>query len=47
MRPLATARLVTYPRLGHTLKPVLDEALDRVAAFLDELAATDERAVIG
>ncbi len=44
---LSTARLVTYPRLGHTLKPVLDEALDRVAAFLDELAATDERAVIG
>ena len=26
--------LVTYPRLGHTLKPVLDDALDRVAAFL-------------
>lgn len=28
------AELVTYPRLGHTLKPVLDDALDRVAAFL-------------
>ena len=26
--------LVTYPRLGHTLKPVLEDALDRVAAFL-------------
>jgi predicted alpha/beta-hydrolase family hydrolase len=26
--------LVTYPRLGHTLKPVLDDALDRTAAFL-------------
>jgi hypothetical protein len=25
---------VTYPRLGHTLKPVLDDALDRSAAFL-------------
>jgi predicted alpha/beta-hydrolase family hydrolase len=31
---LARAELVTYPRLGHTLKPVLDDALDRVAAFL-------------
>ena len=31
---LAQAELVTYPRLGHTLKPVLDDALDRVAAFL-------------
>jgi hypothetical protein len=28
------AELVTYPRLGHTLKPVLGDALDRVAAFL-------------
>jgi uncharacterized protein len=31
---LPDAELVTYPRLGHTLKPVLDDALDRVAAFL-------------
>ncbi len=31
---LADAELVTYPRLGHTLKPVLDDALDRAAAFL-------------
>jgi pimeloyl-ACP methyl ester carboxylesterase len=31
---LARAELVTYPRLGHTLKPVLDDALDRAAAFL-------------
>jgi predicted alpha/beta-hydrolase family hydrolase len=28
------AELVTYPDLGHTLKPVLDDALDRAAAFL-------------
>lgn len=28
------AELVTYPRLGHTLRPVLDDALDRAAAFL-------------
>jgi predicted alpha/beta-hydrolase family hydrolase len=31
---LPDAELATYPRLGHTLKPVLDDALDRVAAFL-------------
>ena len=31
---LKTAELVTYPNLGHTLKPVLDDALDRAAAFL-------------
>ena len=31
---LSTAELVTYPRLGHTLKPVLEDVLDRVAAFL-------------
>jgi len=31
---IARAELVTYPKLGHTLKPVLDDALDRAAAFL-------------
>jgi pimeloyl-ACP methyl ester carboxylesterase len=31
---LPAATLVTYPRLGHTLRPVLEDALDRVAAFL-------------
>lgn len=31
---LRRAELVTYPRLGHGLRPVLDDALDRVAAFL-------------
>jgi predicted alpha/beta-hydrolase family hydrolase len=35
---LRTAELVTYPRLGHSLKPVLDDALDRAAAFLLALA---------
>lgn len=35
---LPDARLVTWPRLGHSLVPVLDEALDRVAAFVGELA---------
>jgi uncharacterized protein len=31
------AKLVTYPRLGHTLKPVLDDALDEVAQFLQRI----------
>lgn len=35
---LARAELVTYPRLGHTLRPVLDDVLDRVAVFLREVA---------
>ncbi|HEX8025944.1 MAG TPA: alpha/beta family hydrolase [Candidatus Limnocylindrales bacterium] len=34
---LPNAELVTYPRLGHTLKPVLEDVLDRVAAFLAAL----------
>lgn len=36
---LREGELVTYPRLGHTLKPVLDDALDRTAAFLAALHA--------
>lgn len=33
--PLLThGSLVTYPRLGHGLRPVLDDALARIAAFL-------------
>jgi predicted alpha/beta-hydrolase family hydrolase len=32
---LRDAELVTYPRLGHTLKPVLEDALDRTAKFLE------------
>ena len=36
---LVDAELVTYPRLGHTLKPVLDDVLDRVVAFLRERVA--------
>jgi predicted alpha/beta-hydrolase family hydrolase len=36
---LADAELVTYPRLGHTLRPVLEDVLDRVAAFVDGLRA--------
>ena len=31
---LPAGTLVEYPKLGHSLKPVLDDALDRIAAFL-------------
>ena len=34
---LRKAELVTYPGLGHTLKPVLADALDRTAKFLESL----------
>ena len=37
---LREAELVTYPRLGHTLKPVFEDALDRTAAFLQRVATT-------
>ncbi len=33
---LPDARLVTWPGVGHGVKRVLDDALDRVAAFLSE-----------
>ena len=33
------AELVTYPKLGHGLMPVLDDVLDRVAAFLADQGA--------
>jgi predicted alpha/beta-hydrolase family hydrolase len=35
---LADAELHTYPRLGHGLQPVLADALDRTAAFLERVA---------
>ncbi len=35
---LHAAELVTYPRLGHGLSAVLDDALDRVARFIASLA---------
>jgi pimeloyl-ACP methyl ester carboxylesterase len=31
------SELVTYPKLGHGLIPVLDDALDRVASFLSTM----------
>lgn len=43
---IPNAELVTYPRLGHTLRPVLDDVLDRVRAFVETLprAASGDRA---
>jgi predicted alpha/beta-hydrolase family hydrolase len=38
---LRDGELITYPRLGHTLKPVLDDALDRAARFLLGLGSPD------
>jgi predicted alpha/beta-hydrolase family hydrolase len=35
---LPRAELVTYPRLGHTLRPQLDDVLDRTAAFLGRIS---------
>jgi predicted alpha/beta-hydrolase family hydrolase len=37
---LKDVELVTYPGLGHTLKPVFEDALDRTAAFLQRVAMT-------
>lgn len=34
---LPNHELVTYPKLGHTLRPVLDDVLDRVRAFVEAL----------
>ena len=38
VRLIPDARLVLYRRVGHGLAPVLDEALDQVAGFMQELA---------
>ena len=39
MPALTAGRLVTWPRLGHSLLPVREAALDLMAAFLAELEA--------
>ena len=44
---LAQVELVTYPRLGHTLKPVLDDVLDRTTAFLGGVAVEKPLALGG
>lgn len=38
---LPRARLVTFPRVGHSLNAVLDEALDAAAAFVAEIEPAD------
>ena len=38
---LADHELVTYPRVGHGLRAVLDDALDRVATFAAQLSSTE------
>ena len=35
---LPNAELVTYPRLGHSITPVVDEAAEHIAAFVERLA---------
>ena len=42
VRTLPIAELVSYPRLGHTLKPVLNDVLDRVRAFVEGLPQSTE-----
>lgn len=37
---LPVARLVTYPKVGHSLKSVLPDALDQAAAFVRELTSS-------
>jgi predicted alpha/beta-hydrolase family hydrolase len=37
---LARAELVTYPRLGHGVQPVLEDGLDRGAAFVQSTDTT-------
>lgn len=37
---LPDAQLITYPRIGHGLGPVLDDALDHIAAFVKGLDAS-------
>ena len=41
VKKIPHATLVTYPRLGHTLKPVLDDVLDRVRTFVEALEARE------
>lgn len=40
---LTSAELVTYPGVGHGLRPVLSDALDRVAAFARTVARAGDR----
>jgi hypothetical protein len=33
VKTLPDARLITFPRLAHSLRPVMDDALDKIAEF--------------
>jgi predicted alpha/beta-hydrolase family hydrolase len=44
VKTLPDAELVTYPKVGHGLASVLDDALDRVARFLRDRATAGEPA---
>jgi predicted alpha/beta-hydrolase family hydrolase len=39
VKRLPDAELVTYPRVRHGIGPVLDDALDRIAAWMGQLAS--------
>ena len=41
VQQVGAAELVTYPGLGHTMKPVLDDVLDRVRDFVGRLRSVD------
>jgi uncharacterized protein len=41
---LPTARLVTYPRTGHSLRLVLEDTLEQAAAFVGEIVRRGGRA---
>ncbi len=43
MALLPHGELVTYPRLGHNLRPVLDDALSRITAFLAQVDGPEPR----
>jgi predicted alpha/beta-hydrolase family hydrolase len=38
VKALPEATFITYPGLGHSLRPVLDDALDRIAEFSESLS---------
>ena len=43
VRLLPNGQLITFPRVGHGLLPVLHEAMDRVAAFVREVIGQPSR----
>ncbi len=47
VRRLPAGTLVTYPGLGHGLKPVMDDAVARIVAFLRAAGATGPAAATG